>query len=84
MVRQAVHLFGQAVRGELLEGLDNAGMQHPPSLLEQTAVGHLVGQGVLEGEFALGEQPRLVEELGRLQVGQATLQVRLGQLGNGL
>ena len=84
MVRQPFDLLGQAVRVEPFEGLDNAPMQRPPPLLEQTAVGHLVGQGVFEGEFALGEQPRLIEELGRLQVGQATVQVRLGQLGNGL
>ena len=84
MVRQAVHLFGQVVRGEVFEHLDNAGMQAPPSLLEQTAVGDLMRQGVLEGEFALREQPGLVEELSGLQVGQATLQHLLGQLGNGL
>ena len=70
--------------GERLEGLDDAGMQHPPPLLEQTAVGHLVGQGVLEGVLALGEEARLVEELGRLEVRQAAVQRLLGQLGNGL
>ena len=43
-----------------------------------------MGQGVLEGEFALGEQPRLVEELGSLQVYKATVQVRLRHLGNSL
>jgi hypothetical protein len=43
-----------------------------------------VGEGVLEGAFALGEEPRLVEKLGGLQVGKATLERRLGQLSNGL
>jgi len=43
-----------------------------------------VRQGVFEGKFALGEQPRFVEELGRLQVCQTAVQGRLGQLGNGL
>ena len=59
-------------------------MQRPPPLLEQAAVGHLVRQGVLEGVVLLGEEPRLVEELGRLQVRQTAVQRRLGQLGNGL
>ncbi len=76
MVRQAFDLLGHPVRGERLQGLDNAGVQHPPPLLQQTAVGHLVRQGVLEGVFVLGEQARLVEELGRLEVRQAAMQRR--------
>ena len=48
-------------------------MEHPPSLLEQAAVGDLVREGVLEGVARLGEELRLVEELGRLQVCQAVL-----------
>ena len=84
MVRQAFDLLGQAVPGERLEGLDDAGVQRPPPLLQQAAVGHLVGEGVLEGVVALGEEARLVEELGGLEVRQAAMQRRLGQLGNGL
>ena len=48
-------------------------VQDSPPLLEQTAVGHLVRQGVLEGVLALGKEPRLVEELGRLEVRQAAV-----------
>ena len=58
--------------------------QHPPPLLEQAPVGHLMGERVLEGVFELGEQARLVEELGRLQVREAAMERGLGQLGNGL
>ena len=58
-------------------------MQHPPPLLQETAVGHLVRQGVLEGVLALGEEARLVEELGRLEVRQAAMERLLGQLGDG-
>ena len=43
-----------------------------------------MGQGVLEGVVPLGEEARLVEELGRLQVRQAAMERLLGQLGNGL
>ncbi len=69
---------------ERLEGLDDAGMQHPPPLLQQTAVGHLVGQGMLEGVDLVGEEARLIEELRRLEVRQAAMQRLLGQLGHGL
>ena len=78
-MRQAFDLLGHPVRGERLEGLDDAGVQRPPPLLQETAVGHLVGQGMLEGVLALGEQARLVEELGRLEVRQAAVQRLLGQ-----
>ena len=53
-------------------------MQHPPPLLEQAAVGHLVGEGVLEGILALREEARLVEELGRLQMRKARRQPSSG------
>ena len=76
MVRQAFDLLGHPVPSERLQGLDDAGMQRPPPLLEQAAVGHLVGQGVLEGVLALGEEARLVEELGRLEVREAAVQRR--------
>ena len=49
MLGQPFDVFGQAVRSESLAGLDNAGMEHPPPLLQEAAVGHLVRQGVLEG-----------------------------------
>jgi hypothetical protein len=86
MVRQAFDLvwasprspLGHPVSGERLKGLDNAGMEHPPPLLEHTAVGHLVRQGVLEGVLMVGIEARLVQELGRLKVRQATMQHRLG------
>jgi hypothetical protein len=45
----------------------------PPPLLEETAVGHLVGEGVLESVLPLGEQARLVEELGPLELRQAAM-----------
>ena len=84
MVRQAFDLLGQPVPSERLEGLDDPGVQHPPPLLEEPAVGHLVREGVLEGVLALGKEARLVEELGRLEVCQTPMQRRLGQLGNSL
>ena len=59
-------------------------MEGTPPLLEQTPVGHLVRQGMLEGVFRLGEQAGLIQELRRLEVRQAVVQRRLGQVRNGL
>jgi hypothetical protein len=39
---------------------------------------------MLEHKLALGEQPRLVEELGGLQVVEAAVEDVLGQFGKGL
>ena len=66
-------------RDRALDRLDDPGVQRAPPLLEQAAVGHLVGQRVLEGVLEVGEQARLVEELGGLQVGEAAAQLVLGQ-----
>jgi len=55
MVRQAFDLLGHPVRREHLEDLDKAHVQPPPPLQQETAVGHLVRQGMLEGAFLLGE-----------------------------
>ena len=49
MMGQAFDLLGHPVPGERLQGLDDAGMQRAPPLLEQRLVGHLLGEGVLEG-----------------------------------
>jgi hypothetical protein len=49
-----------------------------PPVVKQTAVGHLVGQAVLEGVLEIGEEPRFVEELGGLKLGQAPAQRLLG------
>jgi hypothetical protein len=84
VVGQAVHLLGQSLGIECLKRLDDPSVEDAPPLLEQTAVGDLVDQSVLEGEFALGKQPRLVEKLSCLQVVEATVQRLLRQLGNGL
>src|SRR5262245_65204560 len=60
MVCQVLDLLGQAVGTEMFESLHNAGMQRPPALVENAAVGHLVGEGVLEGIFSLGKELRLI------------------------
>jgi hypothetical protein len=84
MVRQVFDLYDLLVPSTGFQGFDNASMQRTPPLVEEAAIGHLVRQGVFEGVDLLGHQARLVEQLGALEVHQALLQRRLGQLGNGL
>jgi hypothetical protein len=84
VVGQPVDLLGHPLPGERLHGLDNQGMQRPPSLQQETPIGHLMRQGVLEGVFQLGEEARLVEELRGLQAGQALVDGGLGHLRDGL
>ena len=48
MMGQAVDLLGHPVSGEHFHSRDDPGMEHPPPLLQQAPVGHLVRQGVLK------------------------------------
>jgi hypothetical protein len=84
MVGQRFHLLGHAFPGERLHGADEAAMQCPSPFLEQRFVGHLLGEGVLEGVLPLGEEARLVEELGPLELGQIAVQRLLREVGDGL
>ena len=66
MVGQPLDLLRQPLPCKDLNGLRNAGMEHAPPLQQETAIGHLVGEGMLEGVFTLGEQAGLIEKLGGL------------------
>ena len=48
MVGSPFDLLGDPVSGECFEGLDDACMQGPPSVLWETPVGHVVGEGMLD------------------------------------
>jgi len=67
---QAFHLLSDPVPGERFEALDDPRVQDPPSLREETAIGHFLGEGVLEGLLALRKEPCLVQEFGGLEVGE--------------
>jgi hypothetical protein len=59
-------------------------MERPPPLWQEAAVGHLVGQGVLEGVLDPGKEASLIEELSGLQLSEAVLDLLLRWLGDGL
>ena len=56
VVGQPLDLLGEPVGVESLDRLDDPRVEAAPALLEQAAVGHLVGQGVLEGVLELRER----------------------------
>jgi hypothetical protein len=84
MLGQPFHLFDQPIGIESFDGLHNSSMESTSPPLQETSIGHLMGQSMLEGVFLLGKEPCLVEELGRLEVRETAMQRRLGQLGDGL
>ena len=77
MLRQPFCLLGQPVGIEPFAGSDDAGVQGPAPLLQETAVGHLVGEGVLEGVCEIREEAGFVEEFGGLQVAEPAAQLLL-------
>ena len=77
-------VFGESVRIEMLDGLNDFGVEGTPSLLRKTPIGDLVREGVLERVFELRKEARFVEELGGLQAGEATVERHLGPFSDGL
>src|SRR5262249_44037839 len=68
---------------QVLDRVHGAGVQLATAFSKQTAIGHLVGERMLERVLVIGEQPRLVEELSVLQVGELSAQLRFGLVGDG-
>src|SRR5262245_38257978 len=84
MVGQAFDVFHQASRGERFKRRDDAGMERASPLLEQTAVGHFVRQGMLEGVGMFWEETGFIQKLGGLQMREATIQRIFGYLSDRL
>ena len=59
-------------------------MQGLPAVLEQSRVGYVVCERVLEGVLEVWEQARFVEELSRLQPGKRCLQCVVRKVCDGL
>ena len=79
---QFFDVLGQPVGIEPLDGRHNLAMKGAPSVMEQTAIGYLVGQGVPECVLKFREYTGLVEELRSLQPADGGVQFFLGLLGN--
>ena len=84
VVGEPLDVLGQPIGIEPLDHLDDPRMQLTASLLQKSSVGHLVRERVLEAEFEVRKEARLVEELGGLKVGEATPKVGFILLGDHL
>src|SRR5712691_3447716 len=71
VVAQPLDVFGQPPGMQGFDGLHDPAVEDPAPLLQEAPVRHLVREGMLERVFEIGEQARLVEELGGLQVCKA-------------
>ncbi|HSE94534.1 MAG TPA: hypothetical protein VLD61_01500, partial [Methylomirabilota bacterium] len=69
---------------EPLDGFYDLAIESAPPVVEEAPVGHVMGQGVLEGVLEVREEPRLVEELGGLEGGEAAAERFLRFLDDGL
>src|SRR2546422_1993962 len=84
MMSKSLDVLIKPVGIDSLDRLENPGVECTPAILEEAAVGNLVGQRVLEGVLQLGEEPRLVEELRCLQPGEPLAKALLRLLGDRL
>src|SRR5262245_30527223 len=82
VVCDALHVLCESVHVEPLRCCHNLGVQFAPPVLQQTAIGHFMGQRVLEGVLEIREELRLVEELSFLQVREPGAEDLLGLLSD--
>jgi hypothetical protein len=81
---EPLEVFSYPVGVEALDGLHDLRVECLAAPVEQAAVRHLVGKGVLEGVFGVWKQAGLVEELAGLKPREAAPQVVLGEIGDRL
>jgi hypothetical protein len=82
MMGKPVDVLVEAIGMKALDGLYDARVQREAPFMEQAAVGHIVSESVLEGILMVGEGPRLVKELGPLEVGKTALQCGFRKFSN--
>jgi hypothetical protein len=71
VVGKQLHVLGEPVSEARFDGPRDLGVERPPPLHKQTAVGDLVGQGMLEGILGFVEEASLVQEFGRSETGES-------------
>src|SRR5262249_44874582 len=84
VMAQTLDLFGQALGIERLDRVDDLGVEQTPPVVEHVPVGDIVGERMLEGVLDIRKEAGLVEELGRLQVGEPPANALLGHVRDGL
>src|SRR5439155_3748090 len=71
VVCELLDVGDETISPETLDGLHDASMQHAPLPLQETTIGHIMGERMFEGIGRLGIQARLVQEFCLLQVRKA-------------
>ena len=74
VVRERLRVLLDPGAGHAREGAGDRRVKGAALLAQEAAVGHVVGERVLEGVLDLGVEPRLVQQLGRLQPRKALAQ----------
>ena len=82
MASQLVHVLDPALIVELLHRGEHPRMQLTPPVLQESGVRDLMGEGMFERVLGLREETNLVEELGRLKMGEASSEVLVTFLGD--
>jgi hypothetical protein len=80
MVGELLHMLDETIGVQALDGGRHRGVQCAPALHQEAPVDHAMGQRVLERVLQVGEELRLVKELGLLQVGEPLAQRLLRSL----
>src|SRR5262250_2671384 len=71
MVREPLNVLGQTLGIELLDGVDDPGMEWASAIQEDAPVANVVCERVLDRVLELREEAHLIQELGRLEVAEA-------------
>ncbi len=82
MVREPLDLLAEAIAMEHLDRVHETCVKIATPLLQEASVRDLVRERVLERVLEIREQPRLVEQLGGLQVGEPAPQLFFSEVGH--
>jgi hypothetical protein len=77
-------LLAETIRVEGFDCVNEPRVEMAPALVQQSAIRDLVRERVLERVLQIGKQPRLVDELGSLQVVESATKRLIRQLGDRL
>ena len=81
---EPLDLLAEAIAVERLDRVDDPRVKLVAAIVQESAVGDLVRERVLEGILEIRKQPGLVKELGGLQVVEAATDRLVGGVGDRL
>src|SRR5262245_21919696 len=84
MMTEPLRVQREAAGARVFHGSQRAGVQGAAPVVQQAPIRYFLSQRVLERVDWLGEEARLVQELGCLEVHETPPKVLLAHLGDGL